>query len=572
MTPKTSGMKILSRRLPNGRAGWVTLSRLTATPGQHPGDHDQRPETAGGSELRPTAVVAAGGQRRDTVERGDGKASGNQAADEHDEIADRRDPAHEAGENRDHDQDRSENAHWSRRPAHSPGGAPTVTSGKGERRDQRDQRDPALPVDAVCLSRSRFTGAAPPMRHITTRSTMPTAGDQQRRREASRRPAPTTSGSTGCSRSRPGAWRRCRRPRRWAARATMAPTSAAATAIFIDTKRIGQRRRPAQLPEHLPAAGVVGAHQIEMDRLGRAQALHHADGDREEGQVGRDQRLRRCSAGDRVHLAASTTMTIGAIARMGIVCEEITHGIRLRSRLFTWTMPTASRMPSSVPDDEAEQGRGRASPRRGRAGSTAWSDWRRTMVVVSVDADLMRRRQRSASSGCQVCDDEFDRRSGRRRRAGRDRAGTGASSRNAPRYQMAMMARHDHDDGDEAAAEEARDDAAPRRSRVSARSPRSWAGSRHDGSKPLALAAAVPSPLAGEGHGDGYRQGRARTAQPPGCAGRPLPQGAEVSRRATHALSLPRKEGRGARSTAGLRSSRHSCDRRAGPGGHGARS
>ena len=48
-------------------------------------------------------------------------------------------------------------------------------------------------------------------------------------------------------------------------------------------------------------------------------------------------------------IEASTTMTIGAIARIGIVCEEMTQGIRLLSRLRECTMATAIRMPSSVP-------------------------------------------------------------------------------------------------------------------------------------------------------------------------------------------------------------------------------
>ena len=42
-------------------------------------------------------------------------------------------------------------------------------------------------------------------------------------------------------------------------------------------------------------------------------------------------------------------MIIGAIARMGIVCEAMIQGIRLRSSVVTWTMPTAIRMPSPVP-------------------------------------------------------------------------------------------------------------------------------------------------------------------------------------------------------------------------------
>ena len=47
--------------------------------------------------------------------------------------------------------------------------------------------------------------------------------------------------------------------------------------------------------------------------------------------------------------AASTTMIIGAMARIGIVCEAMIHGIRLRSSVREWTMATAIRMPSSVP-------------------------------------------------------------------------------------------------------------------------------------------------------------------------------------------------------------------------------
>ncbi|MNV79873.1 hypothetical protein D3C71_1734430 [compost metagenome] len=47
--------------------------------------------------------------------------------------------------------------------------------------------------------------------------------------------------------------------------------------------------------------------------------------------------------------APSTTMTIGAMARIGTICEAMIQGIRLRSSAFTWTMPTAIRMPRSVP-------------------------------------------------------------------------------------------------------------------------------------------------------------------------------------------------------------------------------
>ena len=48
-------------------------------------------------------------------------------------------------------------------------------------------------------------------------------------------------------------------------------------------------------------------------------------------------------------IAAKTTITIGAMARIGIVCEAIIHGIRLRSSEVKCTMPTAIKTPSAVP-------------------------------------------------------------------------------------------------------------------------------------------------------------------------------------------------------------------------------
>jgi hypothetical protein len=45
----------------------------------------------------------------------------------------------------------------------------------------------------------------------------------------------------------------------------------------------------------------------------------------------------------------STTMIIGAIARIGMVWEAMIQGSNERSRVGTWTMPTASRMPNAVP-------------------------------------------------------------------------------------------------------------------------------------------------------------------------------------------------------------------------------
>ena len=45
----------------------------------------------------------------------------------------------------------------------------------------------------------------------------------------------------------------------------------------------------------------------------------------------------------------STTMTIGAMARIGMVCEAMIHGIRLFDRKVKCTMAMASAMPRSEP-------------------------------------------------------------------------------------------------------------------------------------------------------------------------------------------------------------------------------
>ena len=57
-----------------------------------------------------------------------------------------------------------------------------------------------------------------------------------------------------------------------------------------------QARRRAQLAHDLRGRRRIGAQEIELQRLGRAQALDHADGDREEAEIGGDHRLRRDAA------------------------------------------------------------------------------------------------------------------------------------------------------------------------------------------------------------------------------------------------------------------------------------
>ena len=115
------------------------------------------------------------------------------------------------------------------------------------------------------------------------------------------------------------------------------------------------RRRPAQLPEHLRRAGAVGSHQVELQRIGRAQALDHPDGHREEAQIHRDDRL-----GQQSPLSPrlpSTTTTIGAMARIGTVCDAMTQGSRLRSSTRECTIPTARTNAQQRTEQEAEHGR-----------------------------------------------------------------------------------------------------------------------------------------------------------------------------------------------------------------------
>ena len=86
-------------------------------------------------------------------------------------------------------------------------------------------------------------------------------------------------------------------------------------------------------------------------------------------------------------------MTIGAIARMGMVCEAMIHGIRLRSSVVTWTMPTAIRMPSAGAEGKAEQRRGERHPGMIDEAAVA-GDFTQEGVLEEVRGDLMRRRQR----------------------------------------------------------------------------------------------------------------------------------------------------------------------------------
>ncbi len=51
----------------------------------------------------------------------------------------------------------------------------------------------------------------------------------------------------------------------------------------------------------------------------------------------------------RMPMAPNTTMMIGAIARIGTICEKMIHGSRLFSNVRKCTISTASTMPNTAP-------------------------------------------------------------------------------------------------------------------------------------------------------------------------------------------------------------------------------
>ena len=51
----------------------------------------------------------------------------------------------------------------------------------------------------------------------------------------------------------------------------------------------------------------------------------------------------------RTPIEPSTTMTIGATARIGTICEPMIHGSRLFCRVRKCTISTASTMPNTLP-------------------------------------------------------------------------------------------------------------------------------------------------------------------------------------------------------------------------------
>ena len=109
----------------------------------------------------------------------------------------------------------------------------------------------------------------------------------------------------------------------------------------------GRARRRAELQERLRARRRIGAHEVELQRIGRAEALDHADGDRKE----RTDRRRSPAFGAMPVMSNWLRMTtiIGASAMIGTVCEATSHGIIERSSQRMETMRTARPMPSTAP-------------------------------------------------------------------------------------------------------------------------------------------------------------------------------------------------------------------------------
>ena len=127
---------------------------------------------------------------------------------------------------------------------------------------------------------------------------------------------------------------------------TMAAVSAMATATLSDANRNGTAGGKAQLPQNLTPARVVSPHQIKLHRVRRGEPLHHADGDGEEAE---NMEMSDLGMSPVRPIDPSTTITMGAMARMGIACDAMIHGIRLLLSNLECTMATASPIPSTVP-------------------------------------------------------------------------------------------------------------------------------------------------------------------------------------------------------------------------------
>ena len=103
----------------------------------------------------------------------------------------------------------------------------------------------------------------------------------------------------------------------------IAPTTLAVAAIFSAVKRNGSEAGTRSFQSIAQRAARVRAHQLDRARVGRLEPAQRVDRHREEGQVGGDDRDAHQS-GDAGSFEPSQMTTIGAIARIGIVCEATT--------------------------------------------------------------------------------------------------------------------------------------------------------------------------------------------------------------------------------------------------------
>ena len=132
----------------------------------------------------------------------------------------------------------------------------------------------------------------------------------------------------------------------------IAPTTLAVAETLSAAKRYGSDAGTFSLPEAPTTARRVRAHQLERARVGRVEAAQRVDRDREEGQVGGDHRDR--DPGGEPAASPSQTTTIGAIARIGIVCEATMYGRKPRCSSREWWSTTPIAKPIAAPSSEAD--------------------------------------------------------------------------------------------------------------------------------------------------------------------------------------------------------------------------
>ena len=223
----------------------ATSAQKPSRPARHLGTADEQPAPQPMRERRPIAPGAAD-QRRGRDRRGE-RQRGRAADDEPATAADAR---RSAGASR-------------------PSGSSSATSAAAAPRASRAAR--------------RAGHAAHPSRRSDERGRRaPTRAIRTRGARSRRRTAPPRSARSGRSRSRRAGARRARPSAPVGSSPTMAPTRLIATATFRLANRNGTEAGQRSFQKICAAAGVIGAHQVELHRIGRAQPLHHADRDREE--------------------------------------------------------------------------------------------------------------------------------------------------------------------------------------------------------------------------------------------------------------------------------------------------